>query len=379
LTVTEIDTGQLTATLRESLAIQTPLAQDRERDPRLRAFNEAFIAPRLERVGARVGYDQLGNLTAYLDGTGSPLMFAVYVMTHPAGTMPHAFEPRLVTADFGAGAEPAIRGRGACEQRAGMCAVLAAVEACAGHPARRPVIVASLVSGESGSHDAVASAVDSLQDRPDAAVVAVCTDNTLVVGHKGRLDLHLRAIGRAAHSSSPQLGVNAAEMLVAALPGVLAARRDAARHPALGEATIALIDLESGPKGSHTIPGYCTATLDVRLLPGDDPAAVMAQLTAAGDGIQASQGNTMLPAQVPETADIVRDLRAASQRATGQPARVRWFAASTDMGYLNSAGIPTVCFGPGDERLAHTDEDQVAVSQVAAAARIYAELITDGR
>ncbi len=378
MTVTEIDTGQLTATLRESLAIETPLAEERERDPRLRAFNEAFMAPRLERLGARISYDPIGNLTAYLDGTGSPLMFAVYVMTHPAGTMPRAFEPQLVTG-FGAGAEPAIRGRGACEQRAGMCAVLAAVEACAGHHARRPVIVSSLVSGESGSHDAVASAVASLEYRPDAAVVAVCTDNTLVIGHKGRLDLHLRAIGRAAHSSSPQLGVNAAEAMVAALPAVLAARQDTARHPALGAATIALIDLESGPKGSHTIPGYCTATLDVRLLPDDDPAAVMVQLTAAGDGLQASQGNTMLPAQVPETAAIVRDLLAASERATGQPARVRWFAASTDMGYLNSAGIPAVCFGPGDERLAHTDEDQVTVSQVVAAAKIYTELIADGR
>jgi succinyl-diaminopimelate desuccinylase len=379
MTVTEVDGDQLILTLQEALAIQTPLSGDREHDPRLRAFNEAFMSPRLERLGANITLDPIGNLSAYLDGTGSPVMFVTYVMTHPAGTMSRAFEPQVVTADFGAGAEPAVRGRGACEQRAGMCAVLAAVEVCARHAARRPVIVSSLVSGESGSHEAIASAVASLQRRPDAAIVAVCTDNTLVIGHKGRLDLHLRATGRAAHSSSPELGVNAAELMISVLPGILAARRDTPQHPALGAATIALIDLESGPKGSHTIPGYCTATLDVRLLPGEDPAAVTAQLTAAAAGVETRQGNTMLPAQVPRTAAIVQDLRAAYQRATGHQARLRWFAASTDMGYLNSVGIPAVCFGPGDERLAHTDDDQVAVSELTAAARVYAELIAGGR
>jgi acetylornithine deacetylase/succinyl-diaminopimelate desuccinylase-like protein len=389
LTAIDIDTAQLTPAqltpaLLDALAMPTPLDDKREHDPRLRAFNEAFMAPRLDRLGARIAFDDFGSLTAYLDGTGSPLMFVSYVMTHPAGTMPRAFEPEVVTADFGAGAEPAIRGRGACEQRAGMVAVLAAVAACAQRATRRPVIVSSLVSGESGSHDAVASAVASLDRRPGAAVVAVCTDATLVIGHKGRVDLHLRAVGRAAHSSSPELGVNAAEAMVAALPGILAARRDAPRHPELGAATVTLIDLQSGPKGAHTIPAYCTATLDARLLPGDDPAAVVAQLTAAAlapgaPAFDISQGNAMLPAEVPQTAAIVRDVRAACERATGRPARLRWFGASTDMGYLNSVGIPAVCFGPGDERLAHTDHDQVAVGQLTAVARVYAELIAGGR
>jgi acetylornithine deacetylase/succinyl-diaminopimelate desuccinylase-like protein len=380
LTITEIDTGQLTDTLREALAIATPLDDAGEHDPRLRAFNESFVAPRLERLGARVTFDAIGNLNAYLGGTGSPLMLVSYVMTHPAGTMLGAFEPQMVTADFGAGPEPAVRGRGACEQRAAMSAVLAALEACAGQVTHRPVIISSLLSGESGSHGAIASAVGSLERQPNAAVVAVCTNNTVIIGHKGRVDLHLRAIGRAAHSSSPQLGVNAAEAMVALLPGVLGARRDAPRHPALGAATVTLIDLQSGPKGSHTIPGYCTAALDARLLPGDDPTAVTAQLTTAATAgedaiLEITQGNAMLPAQVPESAAIVQDIRGACARATGRPAPLRWFAASTDMGYLNSIGIPAVCFGPGDERLAHTDDDQVAVSQLAEAALVYAELI----
>jgi acetylornithine deacetylase/succinyl-diaminopimelate desuccinylase-like protein len=294
--------------------------------------------------------------------------------------MPAAFEPQLVTADFGAGPEPAVRGRGACEQRAAVAAVLAALEASAGRTGRRPVIITSLVSGESGSHDAVTSAVAGLERAPQAAVVAVCTNNTVIIGHKGRVDMHLRTVGRAAHSSSPQLGVNAAEAMVMLLPDVLAARESVPPHPALGAATVTLIDLQSGPKGSHTIPGYCTATLDARLLPGEDPAAVSARLTEAAmagrnGALEVRPGHAMLPAQVSESATIVQDLRDAFVRATGAPVTLRWFAASTDMGYLNSAGIPAVCFGPGDERLAHTDHDQVAVSQLAQAAQVYAELI----
>ena len=48
---------------------------------------------------------------------------------------------------------------------------------------------------------------------------------------------------------------------------------------------------------------------------------------------------------------------------------------STDGVYpAGAAGIPTVGFGPGDERYAHTVEEQIRLADIEAAARVYAEL-----
>ena len=68
----------------------------------------------------------------------------------------------------------------------------------------------------------------------------------------------------------------------------------------------------------------------------------------------------------------------ASERAIGRRPRLITWAFSTDGVYtLGRAGIPTIGFGPGEERYAHTSDEQVRLEDVAKAARVYAQLAVE--
>jgi len=71
----------------------------------------------------------------------------------------------------------------------------------------------------------------------------------------------------------------------------------------------------------------------------------------------------------------VRQVTAAVISEMGLPPRLTRWEFSTDGVYTAGvAGIPTVGFGPGEERYAHTVEDQVRISDLASAAAVYAAI-----
>jgi acetylornithine deacetylase/succinyl-diaminopimelate desuccinylase-like protein len=375
----QIDEPYLVNMLTRSLSIPTPATGLLEHDPALRDFNETFLATELQHLGASTSIDDMGNSIANLAGTGRPILIVTYAMTHQAGDMPDPFTPRTGR-DQRSGRVNKVWGRGACEQRGAMCAVLAALAATRDKPTRRPVTLISLASGETGRHHAAAKALSAIQLSPEFGIVAVCTDNAIVHGHKGRADVHVSAQGKAAHSSTPQLGNNAAEAIVRFLASALPTG-PLSSHPQLGARTIALTALGSGPAGSHTVPSHARATLDVRLLPGERPEDVYALLPDPSDfrdaTVSIEVGNTMRPAELTSDSPPLAALRRAYDAELHRPARAKWMSGSTDMGYLNHVGIPTACFGPGDEALAHTSDDHLDIDQAIEAARIYAWLVAE--
>ena len=71
-------------------------------------------------------------------------------------------------------------------------------------------------------------------------------------------------------------------------------------------------------------------------------------------------------------------LARAIRKTLGYRPRMGAWAFSTDGVYtMGVAGIPTVGFGPGEERFAHTVDDQIRLADVFAAARVYAQLATE--
>jgi acetylornithine deacetylase len=90
---------------------------------------------------------------------------------------------------------------------------------------------------------------------------------------------------------------------------------------------------------------------------------------------------TQRPLDVPVDAPVVRAL-AAALGEVGEPARVEGLSCWTDAALLADAGIPAVCFGPGDITLAHADEEWVTLDDVERATRALAALCaawTNGR
>jgi len=378
----QVDDPELDALFVELLRAPSEHTELMEADPAVTGFVADVVAPRLEALtGVAPRVDGMGNLLWRLDGAESDpaegLLFMGYAMTYPASSMPEPFSGKVVPGEPHGIEGPCVWGRGGCEQKAALAAMLAAAAAVtrSGRELARPLSLAVSTAGETGRHDAARYMLEEDGLAARYGIVGLGTTNRVCLGNKGRIDVEVVVRGKSCHSSTPWAGVNAvdgARAVLERLDGLV----DGIAHPELGEASLVATHIESGPDILHTIQDHCKLTLDRRLLPGDDPGEALAAITQALADlepweVEVTQGNFMYPAEVSEDSDVALALATARKMAgdTGPPL---WFPAALDAGYLNEKGIETVMFGPGDLAFAHTDAEVVPVEQVRRAARVYA-------
>lgn len=358
-----------------------------ERDPAVVALICGPVRAELERIpGVGIEFDAMDNLLARLPGPDEapPLLLVAYAMTPQAGDMADAFSGEIRDgAPFGIEG-PVVWGRGVCEQKAALAAMIEGLRAAAasGVPRRRQVVLLVSTAGETGRHDAVRVGVEALGLSGGLAIVGLGTDLRICIANKGRIDVEIEVHGRVAHSSVPWEGVSAIEGMRRVLNRV-AELTPSGEHPLLGPASLAPIHLRSFPDATHTIQNLCRLTLDRRLLPGDDPGEVLAELArrivsdpALGPEfrVEVRQGPSMYPSEVPANAAIVRLIQAASTAAGVGLRGLTTSHQALDAGYLNHVGIETVMFAPGDVKWAHTTTEVASTRQIVDAARIYAQL-----
>ncbi|MBI5650907.1 MAG: M20/M25/M40 family metallo-hydrolase, partial [Chloroflexi bacterium] len=113
--------------------------------------------------------------------------------------------------------------------------------------------------------------------KPDFVVIGEATELNLNRGGRGRAEIHLETLGKPAHSSSPQFGVNAVLTMMQAINAI--EQTPVARDELLGDAAMVLTDIISDPyPGYSVIPSRCRVTYDRRLLPGETPESVLRAL-----------------------------------------------------------------------------------------------------
>jgi acetylornithine deacetylase/succinyl-diaminopimelate desuccinylase-like protein len=169
-----------------------------------------------------------------------------------------------------------IYGRGACDTKGSIAAMLGALTALAQSPARpaaTEIIFAGVIDEENaqaGSHALAASGL-----KGDLAIVGEPTRLAVVTAHKGSLWLRLETRGKAAHGACPHLGRNAVhEMarIVDLLETDYARQLKRRRHPLLGCATVSVGSINGGSQ-PNIVPAQCQATVDRRTLPGETEAS----------------------------------------------------------------------------------------------------------
>jgi acetylornithine deacetylase len=259
-----------------------------------------------------------------------------------------------------------------------VAALLAAAAALAreGHPGTLSVVLTADEEHASlGMQAVVQGGV-----RADAAIVCEPTELAVMPAHKGFVWLDLAFRGRAAHGSRPDLGVDAimhAGRFLAELDGHARALAARPPHPLLGPPSIHAGTIQGGTAPS-VYPESCALVLERRTLPGETPADVMAEIGALLDTLRArlprldatlAQGLARPGTEVPTPSPLVQGLLAAS-RSEGVDARVRGMTAWVDAAYLNEAGVPAVCFGPGSIAQAHASDEWIVADDVARCTRI---------
>ena len=225
--------------------------------------------------------------------------------------------------------------------------------------------------------------------RPAAAIVAEPTDLQVVIAHKGAVRWRCLTHGRAAHSSQPAEGDNA----IYKMAKVLAALEDyagrvgrlAPRHPLCGEATLSVGTIQGGIS-VNTVPDVCSIEIDRRVLPGEEPMAVYQQVLdhlrgAVGElpGIE-HQPPYLRGSALPDRdyGPLADRLAAVGRQVLGRCEKIG-VSYGTNASRIAPAGVPTVVFGPGSIKQAHTADEWLSLDELRQASDVlYAFLKAGG-
>ncbi len=264
-----------------------------------------------------------------------------------------------------------IYGRGACDMKGPDACILQAVKELAKESYKRQLSVV-FTAGEDTGGWYVTKVLEEEKITTDDAMCGVIPEPSMmeiIPVHKGSGGAKVLIHGRAAHSSKPELGINAnqkAADYLYALRG-LQSKLDETRHPLLGPTTVECTMMNGGFK-SNIIPDQARLTLNFRLIPEHkDPEIsrrwfedMIASLSSKDPEFKAelTSHRASEPLDVPLDSRIVTTLRdILGTRIVGAP-------YYTEAVNYTRAGIPTVICGPGSIDQAHTPDEYVSLEQL---------------
>lgn len=338
-----------------------------------------------------VWVDSYGSVVGRLKGKRKgPVLFDTHMDTVGPGDLSAwrygPFDAQVV--------EGRIYGRGASDAKGALAATLAAL--CelkrAGLRPACDVYLACVVMEELYEGLATKRVVEET-GTPRAVIVGEPTSLNVAIGHKGRAVVRIRTRGKAAHASMPDLGVNAVYEMVPVIEAVRSMKLPS--HPVLGRGTVAVTNIECKPGVGPVIPDECTITVDRRLV-GESEEQVIDSFKAAiavvcpDKNVEVAlveedvelytservRAKAFFPAWTLDAEHrVVKAVVEAVSSAMAQtPSLVTW-RFSTDGAYTAGVlGVPTVGFGPGEERLAHAPNEYVEINQLVRAAEAYAAI-----
>jgi acetylornithine deacetylase len=305
------------------------------------------------------------------------LVFEAHQDTVPTDNM--TVEP------FGARVEDGrLYGRGACDIKGGMAAMLAAFARVV---REKPAGACNLVMACSVDEEHTFLGVQEMVRRglkADMAVVAEPTSLRVVKAHKGVCRWQMTTAGRSCHSSTPELGVNAIyrmSRLLVAIERYAAELRASRSDPLLGPPTLSVGRIEGG-SSVNTIPDRCRIDVDRRLIPGEEAEDARRRfaevLKAEHPEVPFECGPIWIncPALGAElSGELVTRLGRCLDAVMGSH-EVITVPYGTDASTLALAGIPSVVFGPGDIARAHTCDEWVPLDEVEQAGEVLYRLAT---
>jgi acetylornithine deacetylase len=278
-----------------------------------------------------------------------------------------------------------IYGRGSADMKGGLAAMCAAAANSASRESERQIIITAVVDEEYeslGMRALLAAGV-----RAEQAIITEPTKLAICPAHRGFAWFDVELRGRAAHGSRYDVGIDAithAGFLLTELDRLEQTRHAGPTHPLLGRGSLHASKIQGGV-GMSTYPERCSLAIERRTIPGESVEKATREITDACARVKSDHpqfdasvtlNTAQLPSDVPVDAPIVKRLAGAVERE-GIPVSIEGLSAWTDAALLNEAGIPTVCFGPGDISLAHAAEEYVPVDDIEGATKVLARVVRE--
>jgi acetylornithine deacetylase len=287
-----------------------------------------------------------------------------------------------------------LYGRGACDMKGGVAAILATIRALVASGAADRLdgeLVVALVPGEEDGGQGTLAAIRA-GVTGDLAIITEPSKLDIVVAHAGAITFRLTVPGRAAHASQRREGVSALDNLFTILQALEAdeTRRNAAETDplmtALGLPYPTVVGIVSGGEWASNVLDRVVADGRYGVRLGQSPADAAADLRAVVDATNAADpflrdhpavveivGGQFGSGRVPSDHPLPIGLARAVEAITGRRPALLGEPYGADMRlFINEGDTPCVIFGPGDVKVAHSADENVPLDEVETCARVLA-------
>ena len=291
-----------------------------------------------------------------------------------------------------------LYGRGAVDSKGTMVSMLMAIKAVvdSGAPRSGPLYYMSDSDGEDGFRGAALMADVGVIDRVGTMWSAEATSNEGVeIAYPGISTWKITAIGKTAHPTEPEHGINAVTKMAKLVEAVDQGRLELPQGDSQWfEPRVTTNGIRTRPGGGWAIPGRCDAVLSILSPPGAslnevrDAVDVFLRMLEQEDG-EVKYERKILPMGAgrlwlrPGEVDPAHPGVKALQDAIGEHGSKDPIVRKFNGGWVDAVELmrpdgngfdapATITFGPGDFELAHTVDEHISIAEVAEAAEIYA-------
>jgi succinyl-diaminopimelate desuccinylase len=345
-----------------------------------------WLARQLEGMGFHPDVQELGgnraNIVSVLRGSGEKpaLVFNGHLDVVPPGDLPWAYEPFS-----GIQANGRLYGRGSSDMKSGLMAMVLAADALkrADVPLKGDLILSGVADEESTALGAKAWVQTGGLQGVGAIVIGEPTNLEVYIAEKGACWLEITTFGKTAHGAMPELGVNAVMHMAAALHAVTRLSLPFPPHPLLDKPTMSVGTIVGGNK-TNVVPDRCTATIDMRTLPGMRHEDIVQEIRQTLDGLREAIPNFAYELRViADRAPVASDphapivetalsiLAAHGQRVI--PRATPGYATDASV-FQPASGAPFLIFGPGNPQVIHQPDEYVDIDTYLKSIGLFCEL-----
>lgn len=326
-------------------------------------FLSKGISSRLEEVVL----DRPNVVARIGNSEGPTLVLCGHLDTVGTEGMISPFEPKLEGTR--------VYGRGSCDMKGGVAAIMVAAAALAKRPLAGNVLVALVVDEEYasiGAQDFVA------HHEADACIITESSGGALIVAHKGFVWLEVNTHGRPAHGSRWDIGISAIGKMgrvIEALDHFDEHELRRRSHPLMGPASQHCALIEGG-SGLSTYAERCTLKIERRTLPGETPEEILQQVRDLVSSVAEDADVRLLlhrpPLVCPPNARVSECLKKAIHSVGGAAPAEIGVGSWMDSALFSAAGMETVLYGPVGEGL-HELVEWVDLDSVITCAEVLTE------
>lgn len=348
-----------------------------------------------EKTMKELGYqdvlvDSMGNVSGRL-GTGDRTVLldahldTVAVEDADQWTYP-PFEGRIV--------DGVLHGRGSVDMKSAAAAAIfgVAIAHQKGWTEGKSVYVSCTVFEEDCDGENLRHLFADRSLHPDAVVICEPSNNQIALGHKGKAQVIITTAGISAHGADPDRGVNAVYEMAEIIQRV--AKTHVEIEPIDGlQGSMVLSNISSRAASLNAVPSSCQIYVDRRTVPGESEDRIRSEMDALVFGKKATwkldrmqrtawTGKSFEYEPLHEAWKIEQDhpLTQACQQVyrtifSREPEDYVFWDFSTNAVTPVRMGIPTIGFGPGDYRRAHTRDECIPIQSIVDACGFYAQFV----